>query len=259
MLKTYIHISTVNSVFSFWLLPSLLLMLFLISCYRENAADLLQATGTKERIRREMAGNFNTISLNDNVDLVLTQGYPTLLELEGGSNLLSDITTEISGNTLTIRNGNKYNWVRSYKNKITVFLTTNNLRVIYYESSGNISTTDTIHEDSLRVEALGGSGTITMAVDCSTLFLVQQYGSMDFDISGKSGVTTIYAGSYGPFNCLGLKSYNTFIRSDGSNDCYVNAIERINAEIRSTGNIYYSGQGIANRVGPGSGKLIHVE
>ena len=87
-----------------------------------------------------------------------------------------------------------------------------------------------------------------MALDCGTLWLNQQYGSMDFNISGKSIVTYIYAGSYGAFNCLELKSYNTFIRSDGSNDCYVNAVDWINGEIRSVGNIYYTGNPVKEDV-----------
>ena len=260
MLNIKMHFISFNSYRRGLLLLPLMLTLIMTSCGKGNAFDLFQSTGPMVRKQRETTGYFNKISLNDDINLMLTQGYPTMIEVEGGNNLLSDITTEISNSTLTIRNLNKYNWVRSYDKKITVYLQVSHLSMIRYESSGNITTTDTIHEDSLHVEAWAGSGTIAMALDCGTIWLIQQYGSMDFDVCGKSSVTYIYAGSYGAFHCLGLKSYNTFIRNDGTNDCYVNAIERIDADIRSLGNIYYSGRPVeANRVGSGSGKLIHLE
>lgn len=256
-----------NRKFNFIVIPyckgwlGLTLLLFLItSCGKDNAFDMFQSTGPIERKQREISGYFERVSLNDNINLVLTQGDSSKIEIEGGSHLLSDITTEISDSTLTIHNRNKYNWVRSYDKKITVYLQLSHISMIRYESSGNISTTDTIREDSLRVEAWGGSGTIAMSIDCGSIWLVQHYGSMDFDISGKNGVTYIYAGSYGAFHCLGLKSDITFLRSEGTNDCYVNAKDWITADIRSSGNTYYSGNpGLVSRTGSGSGNLIPIE
>jgi hypothetical protein len=233
---------------------------FLNSCGKDNAFDLLQSSGPIIQEQRDLSGYFDQISMYNNVNLVLSQGLNTSIMVEGGSNLLSNITTEIGDDkTLTIRNNNKYNWVRSYDKEITVYLQVNHLWKIRYESTGDITTIDTIHQDSLRIDAWGGSGKINMTIDCGTSWLIMQYGSMDFDISGLSGVTYVYNGSYGPFHCLALKSYITFITNNGTNDCYVNAIERMDAEIRSLGNIYYTGDPpILNSKVTGSGQLIHI-
>lgn len=242
-------------------LQMIALAVFLISCGKDNAFDLFQSSGPIVKEQRDLSGFFDKISLFNNVNLVLSQGPNTSITVEGGNNLLSDITTEIGeDSTLTIRNLNKYNWVRSYDKKITVYLQLSHLSMIRYESSGNITTTDTIHEDSLRVEAWGGSGTIAMVVKCGSLSLVQHYGSTDFDLSGKNSITYIYAGSYGAFHCLQLKSDCTFIRSEGTNDCFVNAKDWITADIRSSGNTYYTGNpGLVSRAGSGSGNLIPIE
>lgn len=242
-------------------LQMIALAVFLISCGKDNAFDLFQSSGPIVKEQRDLSGFFDKISLFNNVNLVLSQGPNTSITVEGGNNLLSDITTEIGeDSTLTIRNLNKYNWVRSYKKEITVYLQINKLRKIRYDSSADITTIDTIRQDSLWVEAWGGSGTITMAVDCGTLWIIQQYGSMDFVISGKSDVTALYAGSYGPLHCLQLKSDCTFIRSEGTNDCFVNAKDWITADIRSSGNTYYTGNpGLVSRAGSGSGNLIPIE
>lgn len=244
-----------------WVLLMISLAAFLTSCSKNNAFDLFQSSGPIVKEHRDLSGFFDKISLFNNVNLVLSQGPNTSITVEGGNNLLSGITTEISkDSTLTIRNLNKYNWVRSYDKAITVYLQINKLRKIRYESSADISTIDTIRLDSLWIEAWGGSGTITMDVNCGTLWVIQQYGSMDFIIRGKSSVTTLYAGSYGPMHCQNLTSDDTFITSDGTNDCYVNANIWIDAHINSLGNIYYTGNpGKATKTGTGSGKLIHIE
>lgn len=239
----------------------LTLSLLFGSCGKDNAFDLFQGSGPIVKEQRDLSGFFDKISLFNNVNLVLSQGPNTSITVEGGNNLLSDITTEIGeDSTLTIRNLNKYNWVRSYEKEITVYLQINKLRKIRYDSSADITTIDTIRQDSLWVEAWGGSGTIKMAVDCGTLWIIQHYGSMDFVISGKSGVTALYAASYGPLHCQNLRSDDTYITSDGTNDCYINANIWIDAHINSLGNIYYTGNpGKVTKAGTGSGKLIHVE
>jgi hypothetical protein len=233
----------------------------LVSCGKNSIFDLFQTSGPVVKEQRDVTGFFDKISVYNNVNLVITQGPYNSITIEGGKNLLSDIKTEIGDDSvLTIRNLNKENWVRSYDKEITAYLQINRLRNIRYESSGDITTTDTLHFDSLRVEAWGGSGTIKMDIDCGTSWLIMQYGSMDFDISGKCIVTYIFANSYGPFHCLGLKSYNTFIRNSGTNDCYVNAVDQIGADIRSIGNIYYSGNpSKVNSTLTGTGQLIHLE
>ena len=238
----------------------LLIALLSASCGKDNIFDLFQSSGPIVKEQRDLSGFFDKISMYNNVNLVLSQGTNTSISVEGGGNLLSDITTEIgTDSTLTIRNNNRYNWVRNYDKEITVYLQVNQLRKIRYESTGDITTIDTIHQDSLRIDAWGGSGTIRMTIDCGTAWLIMQYGSMDFDISGRCGVTYIFTDSYGPFHCLGLHSYNTFIENGGTNDCYVNAIDRIDANIISQGNIYYSGNPpIINTSITGTGQLIHL-
>jgi hypothetical protein len=234
--------------------------LLLGSCGKDNVFDLFKNAGPIVKEQRDVSGFFDKVSINNNVNLVLTQGQNTSITVEAGKNLLSEITTEIGTDSmLTIRNLNNYNWVRSYDKKITVYLQFKKIWLIRYETSGDITNTDTIRQDSLRIEALGGSGTIRMTIDCGTTWFKLQYGSMDFDISGHSGVTYISSSSYGPFHCLGLESYYTFIGNSGTNDCYVNAIERIDANISSQGNIYYSGDpAVVNSAITGTGQLVHL-
>ncbi len=96
------------------LLLSLLLgvALLTLSCDRETAPDCLKSTGkTVRQVRRISA--FSEIVLHDDINLYLTHSPDSILTIEAGENLLPKIETTQNGNTLTIRNRNTCNWVRS--------------------------------------------------------------------------------------------------------------------------------------------------
>jgi hypothetical protein len=115
------------------------------------------------------------------------------------------------------------------------------LKKIYYLSSGNISTTNTLKSYSLTVEVWGGSGTIDIDMDTYQGNFVLLMGTADFNLHGHCAISTIYAGDFGFFQCKDLKTGYTFVSNKGSNDCYINASQYLEANIRSIGNIYYTG------------------
>ena len=113
---------------------------------------------------------------------------------------------------------------------------------IYYLSSGNVSTTNTLKSHSLVVEVWGGAGTIDLDMDIFQGYFVIQMGTADLNLHGSCAINTIYSGDYGLFQCTNLKSRYTFVTNAGSNDCYVNSSYFLEATIGSIGNIYYTGK-----------------
>ena len=230
-----------------------------VSCKKDHLFDFAKSTGKNVTISRPVAENFITIFLNDDVDLVITQGNSYSINLEGGENVLPGIETSISDNVLTISNNNTFNWVRSYDKKITAYVTMPQLTYLYYEATSTVSNTDTIKADSLFVIANGGSGFIKLLVNIGSSHFSINKGSVDMDISGKSGVNYIYSGAYGPFHCQDLKTVFTFINSNSTNDCYINTSYYLEYKITNLGNIYYSGNPeIIPIVITGKGKLIQM-
>lgn len=230
------------------------------SCEKDHAFDFLKSTGKIITIDRDVNENFVEIQLENNINLVLTQDNFYEIRLEGGENLLPGIETSIRDSVLTLRNLNKFNWVRSYDKKITAYVTAPHFFRIGYKSTGTVSNVDTIHEDSIFVTAYEGSGYINLCINVGLSHLSLNSGSADFNISGYSGSNFIYAGSYGPFHCLNLETLNTFMSNKGTNDCYVNVKNLLEYEIKGLGNIYYKGkppsiQGIIS----GQGKLVALE
>ncbi|PKP04172.1 MAG: hypothetical protein CVU14_00780 [Bacteroidetes bacterium HGW-Bacteroidetes-9] len=229
------------------------------SCTSEHVDDCFSNTGVQITETRTVAG-FNKIELYDNVNLVLLPGASTEIEVEAGKNIVNAIKTEISDSALVIRNTMECNWVRNFDREITVFVFANDLKELRYEGSGDISSNGQISSDSLKVNVWGGSGSFDLDLNIDKLSLAQHYGTVDLHVRGRSSITTIFSNSYGPFYCSNLISDITYIRNNSSNNCYVYAKYILEVEIRSVGNIYYSGDppDIKSDI-TGSGKLIKVE
>lgn len=211
------------------------------SCEKDHFFDFAKSTGKITTITRPVNENFAKIYLNDDIDLVITQGTTYRITLEGGENLLPGIETSIADSMLTIRNTNTFNWVRSYDKKITAYVTLPHLLDLQYEATSTVSNIDTIREDSLIVSSTGGSGYINMVIKTNNAKLSIINGSVDMNISGKTGVCFIYSGAYGPFHCLDLESILLFMHNDSNNDCYVNVQHHLEYLISGLGNIYYKG------------------
>jgi hypothetical protein len=241
------------------ILSLLFLLVFIAGCKKENLDDCFSNAGDVVAETRQLS-YFENISLYDNVNLVLVDGNGFSVKVEGGENLISSVQTEVIDSTLVIHNSMKCNWVRDYKNELTVYVSSASLKSIRYESSGDLKTIGNLKFDELSISVWGGSGSFDLDLDCNRLDLGQHYGTVDFNVSGKSLLTAIYSNSYGPFNCYGLSSNIVYIKSNGTNDCFINANHILEAEITSVGNIYYTGNPyeIKSQVS-GSGKLIKIE
>ena len=169
----------------------LLIAMLFTSCEKDHFWDFAKSTGDIVTVTRPVNENFTKIYLNDDVNLVITQGNAYSIRVEGGENILSGIETSISDSLLTIRNNNRFNWVRSYDKKFTAYVTMPHIIELKYEATGTVTNTDTIREDSLTVSAVGGSGYIDLIIKTGTSKLSKIYGSDDKKISAKNALKII--------------------------------------------------------------------
>ena len=246
-------------VTGFKLLTVTLIMFFFFSCKKENMGDCFKGTGKIITKTREVSEAFNTIELEDNVSLVLTQSADYLISVEAGENLIDLIETELKYNILTIRNKNKCNWVRSYNKPITVYVSLSKLVSLQYRSAGDVIVTNEFVLDSLRVESWGGAGMVNMTVDCGVGVYAIHTGTGDLNISGKTGVSYVWNSGNGFFFGENLNTNYTFISTKGTGDCYVNAVTDLGATILHIGNIYYRGNPEVTADIRGTGKLIKLD
>lgn len=220
---------------------ALVIILLGMSSCKKSGTNCFTTTGKIEKETRSSA-EFDSIELENNVNLILRQDSVFKVEVEAGKNLLDGIETEIVNRQLIIRNRNICNWLRSYSNPVNVYASVKNLQAIYYNSSGNITTLNPIISNNLRVDVWGGAGTIDMNLNINGFgtFIIHM-GTADFILHGTCSICSIFAGDYGLIKAGDLQTGYCYVTNRGTNDIYVKARQLLDATIESIGNIYYTG------------------
>jgi hypothetical protein len=238
-----------------------LMAVFFLSnaCQKDHLFDCFKGTGNTVTEKRVISG-FTEIEMNDNVDVVVKPGADFEITVEAGSKLIDGIVTEKEGNRLFIRNENKCNWVRSFKNKFTV--TVSLPEIIKFESygSGNVNFIDTIRTNEFQFDNSGGSGSFNFLMNVGSCRTNVHTGVCDVNYHGHIGVHYFYYNGNGPFNTLNCQSDIVFTENKGTNDIKIFATKFLDAKSTYVGNIYYKGTPDSLRVREfDKGKIIRID
>ena len=240
-------------------------------------------------------GTFTKIAFRVPGKLILRQGTPQKVELEGDKETLSKIDTEVSGDKLSIgREGRWMDWSWGDRDRINVYITVKDLEAISVSGSGELITEGKITTDQLDLN-VSGSGSLQTDVNVSGDMDANVSGSgridvkgsckrIDSDISGSgkvvaaltiSEVASIGISGSGKFECSGTaKEIKTNIsgsgkvyaanlevdicnvRISGSGDVEINVKSELDANISGSGTVSYKGTpSHVNGNSSGSGKV----
>ncbi|MEZ4810559.1 MAG: head GIN domain-containing protein [Allomuricauda sp.] len=215
----------------------------LISCNGDNVPDCFQNAGDLVRETVDVPA-FETITVFENINLVLKQGDEQRVEIETGEFLRGEVSTAVEDNRLILRNENGCNFVRDYS-LTTVYVTSPNITeirsgtgllissegVLDYpdlsliaESFNNTETETTDGSFDLQLN----SGTVRIVVNGIAYFKLK--GSVDnFNITVAAGDSRIEA--------EGLAAQIVNLNHRGSNDILINPQQRVAGVIRGTGDV----------------------
>ncbi|MFL3664744.1 MAG: head GIN domain-containing protein [Flavobacteriales bacterium] len=232
-----------------------IIMIVLNACVKESAC--IKSTG-KQVVETRIIGNDIThIILKDKLNLVLRQDSTPSLTIEGGENLLKYVRARQKGTELELKNDNKCNFLRSYKEEITVYLSLPNIKYINYTGFGNVSSLGELKLDEFTFETRNGTGSINLTIDVQKINILQHTGPADFTLSGKAKFTYLFSGGSGWLTCKNLISENAHVNHDGTGDITLTATNSLLIELTSLGNIeYYGNPSVTISQQSGKGKLI---
>ncbi len=233
-------------------------MSFLQSC-EKGVKDCFYNSGNLTNEYRNI-GDFNSILLRDNVNLILTQSDTVGVRIESGKNLIGGIETNVNeSGVLEIRNHNGCNWIRSYNTPINVHLSYIQIDSIEYRSIGDITTTNVMDSYMFWLNVQEGAGTIAMELNVNTLYCALNYGTADIKLTGKCHLVYTYSASFGLIDMVDLESGIVFANNRSSNNMFVNAQETLGVSIGSIGDIYYKGNPFDITIEKtGTGNLIKI-
>jgi len=202
---------------------------------------------------------FQSIHLNDDINLVLTQGFEESIKVEAGQNMQPNIETVVKNGKLVIRNTGSCSWLRNPKKKATVHVTVSHLKNLEYDGSGFVSSTNTIEADTIMIYSYAGAGDLALHLNAKHTTVHLQGQNADITLHGKSDYcyTLIH-----PRNSIYLSDFEvkamdlTYI---GVRDAFINVTESLNGAITHVGNVYYKGSpSTINVLSYSSGHLIKV-
>ena len=226
----------------------------LFSCGKDSSC--FKNTGKIIIEHRAIATDVQEISIDDNIDLVLTQSNEVGLMVEGGENLLPYINTEMSGSELKISSDNKCSFLRAYDIPITVYLSLPTITKIYYTGKGTISCADTLNFSDFTFETNQGTGSINLTMNSDKISIFQHTGPSYITISGNSKYLYLYAGENGWLFFNHLETDYVHTNHAGTGDMIVKANKTLLVELTSIGNIdYYGNPVVTISTHTGSGQL----
>jgi hypothetical protein len=214
--------------------------LFAISCNREKAPDCFQSAGeynTEKRLLEE----FSSIELHDYIQYELCDTNFFGVEVTAPGNLISDIKTEVTDSKLRVRNTNSCNFVRSYKNRITVRLYAPQFSDIQNFSTGDITSVNVIVDALFSIENRGAAGTQHLTLHCDTVNLASHTGVSDAFLNGQCDVVKLFNQGLGITDARALSANYAFVNNSSLNDVYVQSHSYLFGYIQFSGNIFYEG------------------
>ena len=193
--------------------------------------------------------DFVELYLNDNINLSLVRADTCYIEITTGANIIDNITTEVKDGVLTINNTTTLTWARPYNYQLDATLYYKDIFFLMFTASGNVVSENNFngipegkHYYTIIID--GGSGDIDLNInDCKRLHIYYKYGTSRLTLHGDNNDTlSVNKRSYGIFDARNCVAKKVIINSMSSySDCFINASERIKANIDGAGSIYYKG------------------
>ncbi|MEP2280747.1 head GIN domain-containing protein [Maribacter sp.] len=243
-----------------------MLLLFFIACDSENASDCFQSTG--EIFREEVVvDEFISITVFENVALVVKQGDNQKVEIETGENLRNEVSAVVEEGRLLLTDTNDCNYVRDYGTTV-VYVTTPNLTSIRSSTGSPIQSEGVLAFERLSLlsesftdpEAETTDGEFNLELDVASLSITSN-GISYFNLKGNAESFTIsIAAGDSRIEAQELLTQRVNVNHRGSNDILVNPQESLTGVLRGTGDLKsYNRPPTVEIEELFNGKLIFVE
>jgi hypothetical protein len=224
--------------------------------------------------------NFTKVSFRVPGKLYLRQGTTTKVEIEGKSDILKEIETEVDGGKLSIKREGKWNNNWDNDDKVNVYITMSTIDALNVSGSGNLIAETLVKSQNLDLN-VSGSGSLKVEVEVSgdmeadvsgsgDLMVKGKCSNLDSDVSGSGKVSAdVNINSLADFSVSGsgkiqasgsantvktsisgsgkvlaadLAAIKCDIRISGSGDVEINVKDELDANITGSGSVSYRGE-----------------
>ncbi|MGM0473267.1 MAG: head GIN domain-containing protein [Bacteroidota bacterium] len=193
---------------------------------------------------------FEEIGIAVRADVFYTQGNGHQIKIEGRSQDVEDLITEVENGLLRIRHEN----YRLRREKLTIYITSEELESVKISGSAKFMAENPVTSEEMEL-AVSGSGGVMFDRLSSEEVEAKISGSGSVELAGRaeemetmiSGSGKIMAEDFEVSECSAVIS--------GSGSCTVAVKDELDAKISGSGNVYYKGDPEINSVSSGSGSV----
>jgi len=230
-----------------------IIRIFLILCLANTLAACNSVVGSGKVVTETRSvGEFTRVSLQCSADVVIVQGTPQAVSVEGEDNIVSMIQTRVSGGTLIV--DTKINSNFSTTKGLVVHITAPKIDSLQTTGSGDIEM-DQWSAGNVELEGTG-SGDIHIGNIQADSINSQQHGSGDITIdSGTTASQTISTTGSGNYNGAKVQSSSAKATATGSGDITIWAVDNLTASTSGSGDIGYYGSPQVSEHSSGSGNV----
>lgn len=198
----------------------------------------IKGNGDVATITRNV-GEYDGVKCAGFMDFKLVPGTEGKITLEGESNLLEYIETEIKGGDLIIRIQKGKNLKTSNNKPLIITIPYKDIDAVSLSGSGDVWNEGTIESNEF-VSALAGSGDLILNID--TNFAKSSIsGSGDLTLKGNTNNLKVSLAGSGDFHGFKLDSKNVEASIAGSGDISINCSGKLKARVAGSGDIEYRG------------------
>ncbi len=234
---------------------TVIFVLFAASCSKH---DCFKSSGSVQSEHRYL-DEFDTIYINDYFQVALKTDTINKVEVEAGSQLIKNIKTDVSNNTLTINDLNACKFIKGYKAK-KLTISTNDISKIIVNDGVELTSVDTLKFNRLLIRYFSDIGSCDLTVDCKRIIIDVWYASGEYKVRGKTNYLTLSMNSISSAYAYDIEADNVYATSNTLGDIHLGVKKYLYANIKNEGNIYYKGNPSSIKLvdSLGTGKLIKV-
>lgn len=215
-----------------------LVMALSVSCSAQWGKRI-KGNGNTVTIDRSV-GEYDAVALAGWFDVDLVAGKEGEITLEGESNLLEHIKTEVKDGKLVIKTEKGVNLKpSSWDDGIRITVPIESISSLSLSGSGDIVGKKTIKTDNFKT-AMSGSGDITISVQANSVE-ASMSGSGDITLSGSTHDFEATISGSGDIKAYDLEADNVAATVSGSADIKVTANKMLKARVSGSGDIKYRG------------------
>lgn len=160
-------------------------VLFLFACKKAEDRRCVKSAGEESSIEVQLTP-FEFLDLGPHLKYVLVQDTAEKLVISGGKNLLNFVESSVVDKKLSISNGNKCNFLRSYKHEVTVEIHLKNIYNVHFMGTKGLSCEGSLNLPYLTWVIEDGAGMCDLNLNSDVVYMVISNGWGRFKLNGSA-------------------------------------------------------------------------